>query len=97
MDGECPHNQLQLTLLVKGEEGEPIDIAQFVWDLPNIFPDPPERPEMWGKYCVEVFGSVVANSKPRHALRDAMLTMKTVLLREELGFPPWMLYMNAGD
>ena len=52
MDGECPHNQLQLTLLIKGEEGEPIDIVGFVWDLPNLFPDLPERPEKRGKYSV---------------------------------------------
>ena len=95
MDRERPHNQPQLTLLVKREEGEPIEVARFVLDLSNLFPDPPERPEKWEKYCVEVFGSVVTNSKPRHALR--MLTMKTILLREELGLPPWALYMNAGD
>jgi hypothetical protein len=94
-DRERLDNDLHLTLLVRGEEGETIDTVGISWDLPNFFREPVERPEMWGKYCVEVLKTVVANSKPRHALRDALLTMKTVVLREELGFTPWM-YMNAG-
>ena len=85
-DGEGAQNRLHLILLVRGEEGEHVDYTELVWNLQNLFRDSVERPEMWERYCMEALKSVVANSKPRHAMRDAVITMKTVLLREELGF-----------
>lgn len=80
VDRESIHNQVYLALLVRGEEGELIDAIGLAWELPNLIEDTPERSEIWEKRCVEVLRSVVANSKPRHAIRDATLAMKTTLL-----------------
>lgn len=85
MGREEAHNQVYLALLVKGEEGELIDAIGLAWELPNPIHDTPERPGMWVEYCVKVLRSVVANSKPRHAIRDATYTMETTfLVRGEL-------------
>lgn len=85
------HSQLYLALLVEGEEGELTDATGLAWELPNFIHDTPERSEMQAKNCVAVLKSVVANSKPRHAIRDGSLAMEAALLRQRLCsiYCPW--------
>jgi len=95
--GEGAQDRLYLTLLVRGEEGEHVDSAELVWSFPTPFHDSPERVEMLERCYIEVLKWVVANSKPRHVIRDSMATLRTVLLRE-LGLSPWMSHAGgAGD
>lgn len=81
MDGEDLIDQLYVALLVLGEEDELIDALGLSWGLPNWIYDTPERSRIWGIVCIEVMRSVVANSKPRRAIRDATLLMEIVILK----------------
>jgi len=81
MDEEDLNNQLFVALLVEGEEDELVDALGLAWNLPSIIHDTPERSELWAKHCVEIMKSIVANSKPRQAIRDATLVMETTLLK----------------
>jgi len=73
-------NRLYLTLPVDGERGQLIDAISVAWTPTNLTHDTPERSKAKAKHCVEVLKSVVANSKPRNAIRDATLTMETALM-----------------
>ena len=81
MDGEDLIDQLYVALLVLGEEDELIDALGLSWGLLNCIYDTPERSRIWGIVCIEVMRSVVANSKPRRAIRDATLLMEIVILK----------------
>lgn len=72
-------NKLYAALLVFGEDGEIIDDFGLCWYLPGCVYDTPERSEMWAEHYAEVMKFVIANSKPRHAIGDAILTMETAL------------------
>ena len=74
-------NRLYLTLLVEGERGRLMDATGLAWTPPNLIHVAPERSKAEAKYCVEVLKSVVANSKPRHAIRGGTLAMDTALMR----------------
>ena len=81
MDGEDLIDQFYVALLVLGEGDELIDALGLAWGLPNGIYDTPERSRIWGIVCMEVMRSVVANSKPRRAIRDATLLMEIVILK----------------
>lgn len=80
-DGDDLDNNLFLTLLVKGEGGQLFEATGLAWEVPDLIQGTPKRSEMWAKYCVEIMKSIVVNSKPRKAIRDATLAMGTILLR----------------
>ena len=76
------HDQLYASLLVIGENDELTDALGLSWGLPrpSLIYDTPGRSEIWAKHCVEIMKFVVAQSKPRRAIRDATIAMETTLL-----------------
>lgn len=80
MEGEDPNNQLYIALLVIGEQDEVVDALGLFWSLPSFIHDTPERSKIWAKHCVEIMKSVIANSRPRNAIKDATFAMETALL-----------------
>ena len=79
-DGEVLVDQFYVTLQVWGEEDEFIEVLGLPWDFPNHIDDTPERSQIWAGLCVEVMKSIVVNSKPRDAIRDATLMMENAIL-----------------
>ena len=80
MEGEDPNNQLYIALLVIGEQDEVVDALGLFWSLPSFIHDTPERSKIWAKHCVEIMKSVIVNSRPRNAIKDATFAMETALL-----------------
>jgi hypothetical protein len=73
---EDPLDNLYIALLVRGKDDQLIDALGCAWGLPYSIYDTPERSEIWADHCVDVLKSIVVNSKPRHAIRDATLIME---------------------
>lgn len=79
-EGEAPLDNLYIALLVKGKEDELVDALGLAWGLPSSIHDTPQRSKIWAKHSVDVVKSIVVNSKPRHAIRDATLMMESAFL-----------------
>ena len=77
--GKDPLDNLYIALLVRGKDDELIDALGCAWDLPFSINDTPQRSEIWAENYLDVLKSIVVNSKPRHAIRDATLMMETTL------------------
>lgn len=80
MDEDDIYDKLYVALLVRGEDGEIIDALGLSWGLPYSIYDTPERSEIWARHYMGVAKSIVINSKPRRAIRDATFMMETAFL-----------------